>query len=683
MLQFGEGFGYSEIPAIVKFLENIYNFQLKNIVLNVFFVHGESFLNSQEWGGAIRGAVGSPSRDIIINGARLGWSDFRHVIVHEFVHAYHQQWFSERGNVEQLLRMEGNHRAINNWYFEGQAEYLSYLFPYPQNTHNRLPFFVYNSRETILNMAWVRALGIGRRGDVVPPTIRDVRYFYRIDGISGRNYGVFYALTWYLVRLYGLETLNNYVVALSNAPAFRYKTYGEIVQSDRNAIALRYFGKTEEALLDGWLEYFDYFGNALTVPFPPSQPAFALESLTPTFVTTTTAPRQQSFILRGLGFDDVVEIEMTWQGHHSGQQRWSVDDPQWRAGVTLVGVQQLGLTIQVVEQGANWVGTTDWAITLRDRLGRTVTRFFVVRFLPPAPLPDREGPNVRITSGPVSASTLYVLRGVVSDNVGVVRVLLNGNPIGFTPSLGSFEHQLQLREGPNSLTVAAEDAAGNTGQASITVLYNPPPRDTVAPNIVVAAPDRVASPRVDVSVTVTDDVEVDYIAINGGMRTFARGRTVQLAERIILNEGDNIVTITARDAAGNATTRRITIHYSPPMVIHIGRANPAVGLDVPPVIRNGRLMVPFRWFGERLLGAQVDFLVGGGAELVTLRRDGISVELAINTAVATVNGRPILLDATAIIVGGRTLVPARFLAETFGFDVHWDSDTNAVTFTRR
>ena len=44
-----------------------------------------------------------------------------------------------------------------------------------------------------------------------------------------------------------------------------------------------------------------------------------------------------------------------------------------------------------------------------------------------------------------------------------------------------------------------------------------------------------------------------------------------------------------------------------------------------------------------------------------------------------VNGEEITLDVPAKLLGGRTLVPARAVAEAFGADVQWDSRTRTVT----
>ena len=141
------------------------------------------------------------------------------------------------------------------------------------------------------------------------------------------------------------------------------------------------------------------------------------------------------------------------------------------------------------------------------------------------------------------------------------------------------------------------------------------------------------------------------------------------------------------DTAENTTTRTITIERKQPApvahTIVIGQANPSIGLTVPATVHSGRLLVPFRWFGEHILGATVGFRSEGTREVVTLERGDTRVELVLNSRGARVNGRDVILDVAPLVVSGRTLVPARFLGETFGYIVEWNAATNAVTFTLR
>ena len=100
--------------------------------------------------------------------------------------------------------------------------------------------------------------------------------------------------------------------------------------------------------------------------------------------------------------------------------------------------------------------------------------------------------------------------------------------------------------------------------------------------------------------------------------------------------------------------------------------------DVPPQIINGRTMVPLRAIFEEL-GAEV--LWNGPTQTVTATRGDTVVTLTIGSTAPTVNGRVVEIDQPGVVVGGRTLVPLRFVGEAFGAEVNWDSATRTVTIT--
>ena len=51
----------------------------------------------------------------------------------------------------------------------------------------------------------------------------------------------------------------------------------------------------------------------------------------------------------------------------------------------------------------------------------------------------------------------------------------------------------------------------------------------------------------------------------------------------------------------------------------------------------------------------------------------------IGDPAALVNNRAIILEAPAVIVNGRTLVPLRFIGESLGADVLWDGEKRVIT----
>jgi N-acetylmuramoyl-L-alanine amidase len=99
--------------------------------------------------------------------------------------------------------------------------------------------------------------------------------------------------------------------------------------------------------------------------------------------------------------------------------------------------------------------------------------------------------------------------------------------------------------------------------------------------------------------------------------------------------------------------------------------------DVPAYIdHNSRTMVPVRFVTEAL-GSFVSW--DGKEQRVLVKRGNAAVELWINEKTARVNGEDKLMDTTAALRDGRTMVPLRFLAETFGMIVSWDNESSSVS----
>ncbi|MCL2362936.1 MAG: N-acetylmuramoyl-L-alanine amidase family protein [Defluviitaleaceae bacterium] len=93
------------------------------------------------------------------------------------------------------------------------------------------------------------------------------------------------------------------------------------------------------------------------------------------------------------------------------------------------------------------------------------------------------------------------------------------------------------------------------------------------------------------------------------------------------------------------------------------------GLDTPPRILQNRIMVPARAVFEQV-GGTVEW--NEPSRLITVRFGGDTLHMTVGQTQAQLNGRAITMEVAPVILGGRTLIPLRFPAEAFGFDVAWD-----------
>lgn len=111
--------------------------------------------------------------------------------------------------------------------------------------------------------------------------------------------------------------------------------------------------------------------------------------------------------------------------------------------------------------------------------------------------------------------------------------------------------------------------------------------------------------------------------------------------------------------------------------------NQLVIFDVEPQITDDRTMVPMRKIFEAV-GAVVTW--DEATRTVTARRkvsdnygiDETTVSLTIGSDKIIVNGQERTMDVAPQIVGGRTLVPVRFIAEALGAKVEWNADKQLV-----
>jgi hypothetical protein len=97
--------------------------------------------------------------------------------------------------------------------------------------------------------------------------------------------------------------------------------------------------------------------------------------------------------------------------------------------------------------------------------------------------------------------------------------------------------------------------------------------------------------------------------------------------------------------------------------------------DVNPIIDNGRTLVPLRGIFESM-GADVQW--DAQTKTVLATKGNTKVKLQIGSDNAYVNDQVIPLDVPAKIVNGSTLVPVRFISESFGAAVSWDSKSSTV-----
>jgi RHS repeat-associated protein len=183
--------------------------------------------------------------------------------------------------------------------------------------------------------------------------------------------------------------------------------------------------------------------------------------------------------------------------------------------------------------------------------GSSVGKFYTVRFV----ATDSAPPVLTVSApapGAIVASAHVAVSGQVQDQTSTT-VTVNGMPA--TMGLhGAFSATVGLpSDGPNAIQISAVDAAGNHTDSTIVVA-----RDTQAPELVVSVPADASYTNqgaVTVSGTVSDLTAVT-VNVNGTPLTVDAGA---FSGTVALNEGSNVLAITATDAAGNVSSVARTV----------------------------------------------------------------------------------------------------------------------------
>lgn len=100
--------------------------------------------------------------------------------------------------------------------------------------------------------------------------------------------------------------------------------------------------------------------------------------------------------------------------------------------------------------------------------------------------------------------------------------------------------------------------------------------------------------------------------------------------------------------------------------------------DVEPKMINDRIMVPIRKIFESL-GSTIEW--DENSQTVTAIKDDKIIVATVDNSTIWINGKPIEIDISPIMINDRVLVPVRFISESLGATVEWNDLTKTVIIT--
>jgi nitrogen fixation protein FixH len=218
-----------------------------------------------------------------------------------------------------------------------------------------------------------------------------------------------------------------------------------------------------------------------------------------------------------------------------------------------------------LEEGENM-----FAFTACDRAQNSNTTILRIERDSLAPAITVLGPS----DGAISNRTTVTVWGTTEPGASVA---VNGKAV--TNANGTFETEVTLVEGANIIAITASDGLGNTGHRTVTVLL-----DTTPPEIRILGPaNRTLTNQTIFEVSGMTEPGATVLVAGQAVVPDAQGRFSAMVS--LVNEGENIVTVSCRDGLFNTASRNITIYRDTMAVLDV--VSPLNGASV----KSGNVLV--------------------------------------------------------------------------------------------
>jgi hypothetical protein len=265
---------------------------------------------------------------------------------------------------------------------------------------------------------------------------------------------------------------------------------------------------------------------------------------------------------------------------------------------------------------------------------------------------------------------------VVQGTVDVGSTLQINGQGTAVDATGSFAAPVTIQGTSATIVVDATDLAGNAAHKTVSVSI-----DKTPPTLTVSQPVNFQKIQ-RLPIVVTGKTEAGAtVTVQGAAATVLADGSFEYPIASA-TDGPLTVTVVARDGAGNTATRTIILSVLSTKLVQM-----QVGAKS--ALVNGQSVA-----------LQVAPVVRNGTTLVPLRFvaetfgitpvwDGVfriidlplgtrTVRLQIGQRFAAVDGTRVSLDAAPVILSGVTMVPLRFIADTLGADTQWEPATRTI-----
>jgi|GEM_PF-1965585 len=221
------------------------------------------------------------------------------------------------------------------------------------------------------------------------------------------------------------------------------------------------------------------------------------------------------------------------------------------------------------------------------------------------------------------------------------------------------------------------------------------PIDKTPPELTIVLPadnSEVELSSVIITVEAYDkETGIQSVTINGISVSEDRENKRRYVYQVNLKHLTNSIEMIATNRIGLQTTKKLSVIRKNPIILElwINKSEAvvdgkSVALEAPPIIMKNRTSVPIRFISEAF-GANVDW--NQQEQKISIVYDRITIYMwltsdKVEKRIKTGEGvqvETLILDAPPLLLNNRTLVPIRFLSETFGAQVYWESKSQKVT----
>ena len=126
----------------------------------------------------------------------------------------------------------------------------------------------------------------------------------------------------------------------------------------------------------------------------------------------------------------------------------------------------------------------------------------------------------------------------------------------------------------------------------------------------------------------------------------------------------------------SAADKEIVLKIDDPMMTVNKSEKQIDSFGTAPVISNGRTLLPIRAVVEEM-GGSVEW--NAENKQTELKYADTEIVLTTDSKTALLNGAETAIDTAPVIINARTFLPIRFIAESFGFKVDWNSESKTIT----